>query len=623
MKNYEDRSRDVAEKLNQLKKKQKTRRIILGTCLPLLAVVLVVAMFIPYDNTPPEVDEYERDPYYKVIAKLNELTYTPPRYDNAFDAVWGQISNGMDFVADGGAAPEGGMDMAPAVDAENAGEYVEVTDNQVAGVIEADIFKRSDRYLYYLSGNVLSVYSIAGADSVCLSNYSIATQGKDEGTDFYYVSAAEMYLSADCTTVTVIMEAENKEMGAVIAIYQLDVTDPANIRELDYVLFPGSLISTRLTDGKLLLAYNFRVHASDIDFDDPETFVPSYGKPGDMTCVEADDIICPDTATDTKYTVICMLDGETLAVEDSKALLSYAQELYVSENAIYATHSYSEKSKVDANVYSTQAMTKISGISYGADGLCYRGSIDLPGNVRDQYAMDEYADILRVVVNTSYQVYEEYQNELTAGVSMGNVQRNVSLYCIDLQGWDVEASVLGFAPEGERAESVRFDGAMAYVCTAEVITLTDPVYFFDLSDLENITWTDTGTIDGYSTSLVQWGNGFLLGIGYGDEWQLKVEVYEEEQGKVVSVDAWEEEASFSTFYKSYLIDRENSLVGIPVSVWQNGMAQYLLLHFNGYELQEVLRINLDAYDLATTRACIIDDCLYVVNSAGLTVEKVW
>ncbi len=621
MKTYDERSRDVAEKMGNLKKRRSRNRVITGISL-CLTVVLIAALFLPYDKNPPSVERYARNPYYKVIKKLNQLTYRPPQYDNAAEQLYGDLSNVLGVMV-----PEDMMNGSAAALGDASGEgntYVEVTDNQVQGVIEADIFKRSDKYLYYLSGTLLKVYEIAGEDTTEVGSFSLlgfnAQDVMEDSSDYAYVNTAEMYLSVDCTTVTLVINGYSKAIGSVTVLLNLDVTDPENITQLDYVLFPGNLISSRMADGKLLLTYNYRV-SSDLDYDEPETYVPSYGKPGDMTCIDPKDIICPDTARDTRYTVICQVDGKTLAVEDSKALLSYAQELYVSENAIYATHSFSEKKKVDSDVYYTQTMTKITGIGYG-EKLQYWGSIDIEGNVKNQYAMDEYENILRVVTNTSMTHYEERrENGHVYSYRLDVSQRNVSLYCIDLNAWEVEALVGGFAPDGETAESVRFDGAAAYICTAEVITLTDPVYFFDLSDLENITYTDTGTIDGYSSSLVQLGDGFLMGIGFGDERQLKIEVYEEYQDQVVSVDAWEEQANFSPAYKSYLIDRENDLVGLAIQQWDSGDCQYLLLHFDGYELHEVLRVELEYHGIDTTRACIIGEHIYILTQGGLLVEK--
>ena len=185
----------------------------------------------------------------------------------------------------------------------------------------------------------------------------------------------------------------------------------------------------------------------------------------------------------------------------------------------------------------------------------------------------------------------------------------MNLYCVDLDRWEVTASVESFAPDGEDAQSVRFDGHMAYVCTAEVIVITDPVYFFDLSDLENITYTDTGTIDGYSTSLIELGDGYLLGIGYGDTRQLKVEVYKERDGAVISVCTYQLAASFSEEYKSYYINREYDLIGLPVML-QNGSISYKLLHFDGFALHEIVSDScIGALD--NVRATIIDGYLYI------------
>ncbi len=626
MKTYDERSHDVAEKMNKLKKQRKTRnRILTGTCL-ILAVVLIGCLFIPYDTDPASVDQHARNPYFKVIQKVNALTYSPPRYSNAFQSILGSLSSltgGLKMEISDAPAMNGGAAMQPVAGAPE--EYVEVTDNQVQGVIEADIFKRSDRHIFYLHGAELRIYSIEGEASKEIACYTMegfnGQNEKEDSADYGYVNTAEMYLSADCQTLTMVINCYTKATGSATLIRNLDVSDPANVRPLEDVYFPGSYISSRMVDGKLLLTYNYRIQSNNVDFDEPETFVPSYGKPGDMTCIAPEDIVCPDTASSIQYTVVGIMDSRSLEVEGTAALMSYSQELYVSGNALYATHSYSQKTETQDG-YSTNAMTQITGIAYG-DGLKILGSIDLAGNVKDQYAMDEYENVLRVVTNTSVSSFREYREYGTAGVSAMGTKRNVDLYCIDLDNWELISIVEAFAPEGERAESVRFDGTTGYVCTAEVVTLTDPVYFFDLSDPKNITYTDTGTIDGYSSSLIQLGDGFLMGIGVGDEWQLKIEVYEEHQDQVVSVDAWEENANFGTVYKSYLIDREQDLVGLAVQSWETGECAYLLLHFDGYKLNVLQRVKLEGCDLNTTRACLIDDCIYILTDGGLTVNKIW
>ena len=191
-------------------------------------------------------------------------------------------------------------------------------------------------------------------------------------------------------------------------------------------------------------------------------------------------------------------------------------------------------------------------------------------------------------------------------------QDNVNLYCVDLSDWKIEASVIGFAPAGEEATSVRFDGPKAYVCTAEVIRFTDPVYFFDLSDLSNITYTDTGIIDGYSTSLIQLGNGYLMGVGYSKSGGLKIEIYENTENGVVSVCVYERQATFSENYKAYFIDRERQLIGLAVYPWDGGR-EYILLHFDGEQLNLVNTLYFSGL-MEHVRATLIDDYFYVLST---------
>jgi uncharacterized secreted protein with C-terminal beta-propeller domain len=140
-------------------------------------------------------------------------------------------------------------------------------------------------------------------------------------------------------------------------------------------------------------------------------------------------------------------------------------------------------------------------------------------------------------------------------------------------------------------------------------------------------------IEGYSTSLINLGDGFLLGIGVGESWNsVKVEVYEEDPtagNGVASVDAWMmENYSYSTEYKSYYIDRANDLVGLPLNESFSGESKYVLLHFDGYQLRPILVLPIwtqasgSRASLEDVRATVIDGYLYVLITDELYVEVV-
>ena len=608
MKTYPERTQCVVSKIDSLMKKRSRNRAIIASSCVLLAIVIVAAvLFVPYDSSAPDVSKYRNSPYYSLIQRINEATYQKPRYKNNFEFLFSQTKNVMTegFLNSGAAndrAPAESPDMMEGM--EGTGTYVEVTDNQVAGVIESDTLKRSDQYLFRLHEEELSIYSIAKDESELVGSVKVGSiGGMLSATDL------EMYLSQDCTTVTIVSNCLSKEnKTAYVCVRSFDVTDPANIQPIGSIFVTGSGISSRMVDGKLLLVSKYRIRG-DKNFAEESTFLPQIGTPGNMQSVSAENILAPDTLTNTQYTVITKLDGKTLQVCDSAAFLSYSDEIYVSREHIFATRTFAKIEDKDGNKKLSKTMTEISCISYNGEGLEHIGSVTLEGAVKNQYSMDEFDGVLRVVTSTTEQNYTEYSANGMVSAGDWMFIRNVNLYCVSMEDFSIIAGVRSFAPQGETAESVRFDGYMAYVCTAEVITLTDPVYFFDLSQLPQISYKDTGTIDGYSSSLVNFGDGYLLGIGFNENRCLKIEIYEESADGVVSVCSYEMDAFFASEYKAYLIDRENWIIGLGVWPYSGG-SQYLLLQFDGYELREISLTELKGHPDAM-RAALIDGWVYL------------
>ena len=622
MKTFDERFDDVMAKIEVRRQKQRKmrKRLITGSCVAVVMTALALILFLPFNTNPPDVSRYSDSPYYSLIQRINAATYQKPQYKNNFEKLVESFSRFRGVKSDGFLV----MDSAPLYGAPESapvgGTYQEVTDNQVEGVIEGDLIKRSDKYIYYLRNGVLSVYSIEKEDSTLVGQFTVndaqAIEGKQDLTYYFYGEDVEMYLSEDCSTITVIFPAyHQKDKDAYICVLNLDVTDPENITVSNRIFLTGSNMTARLVDGDFLIMGKYAVISSNIDFSKEETFVPQIGLLGNMTSIPAGNIIFPDELTNLHYTVVCKLDGKTLEAKDAAAFLSYSDNIYVSKENVYASRSFVQQEGTDLEG-TQKSVTEISSIRYTGDNMQFNGSVIVDGTVKNHYSMDEYEGILRVVTSTNETITTT--NGMTASARLS---RNASLYCIDLATWQVVASVEKFAPENEQAESVRFDGYNAYVCTAEVITLTDPVYYFDLSDLNNITYKDTGTIDGYSSSLVQLGDGYLLGIGYSANRTLKIEVYQETQSGVESVCSYEGDFDFSTIYKSYLIDRENRLVGLGIYNFVNGETYYLLVQFDGYVLQELLLTPFEG-EVWDMRAVQIDGYLYLLGE-GFRVEKIW
>ena len=606
--------------------KPKRNRVftsVLAACACFALLFSCLWLFIPYDTTPPDVSRYADSEYYGIIEKLNVLTYERPRYKNNAARLWAKLISFGQGKAD--------YDAAPPTSEAPVGGYQEITDNQVGGVIEADRIKRSDTHIYYLDGATLRIFSIEKENTEEVGSYAVL-----EGMKYYDLEQWELYLSQDCRTVTVVAQHHIRNESGIYVPYvkliSLDVTDPENIVRKNEFSITGDYSSSRMTDGNILLLTEFVINKQELDFGDESTFLPQIDEGDGFHSIPASGIISPESLNSARYTVVMKLDEDTLGLEGTAAYLSYSEDAYVSEDHVFLTRVFADKKDNGNGSFIRNSMTEISCLSYGGDSFEKKGSVTVRGYVKDQWSMDEYEGVLRVFTTTNATTISEKVSD-SGNVSMNVLesatgQSNASLYCIDLSSFEVVASVIDFAPPREEIQSVRFDKEVAYVCTS--IERSDPVFFFDLSDLSNVTYKDTGTIEGFSTSLINLGGGYLLGIGTGGVWNsFKVEVYEEAEETVRSVCSYElKKTEYSTEYKSYYVDRQNQLIGIGILDYSlhnsgsNEFERYILLHFDGYELVELVNVALNG-NPANMRGVYIDGYMYMFGEDDFKVEKVF
>ncbi len=636
MKSYKERTKTVIDKIERHDTKggytvknggntlalKRRKRIIIWTAFATVCLAILVSfnliLFLPYP-VAPEISAYRDSEYYGLISVVNGIARKNP-YKNNFDKWTSQLGYGNkgDAIAPGDintgiTAP--GIDY-PADDATNDGngDYVENTNNQVKAVTEADLLKRSTDYAFYLStgdGIELLAYKLNGKSTALTSSYKV----QSEKNTYYYFNTCEAYLSADCKTITVICGLyDTKEKQTYTCIVNLDVSNVNDVKESGRIYVSGSYISSRLVKGKLLLFTNYAVKYNP-DFSNEKDFVPQTGTLNNLKSLPMEDIVYSENATSARYTVVCSLEQSSLEINSNYAFLSFSQEAYVSESNIFLTRAYNG-GDYNADVYYDR-MTDITCVSYADGKLDLVNTATVPGTVLNQYSMDEYNGVLRVV--TQYYVLESYDE----GKTYYRDYIGASLFCIDLESFEICADYKEFCPNGERVYSVRFDGNTAYVCTALIKFnwATDPVYAIDLSDLDNITSKDTGTISGYSLSLTKFKDGTLLGIGYGENTtDLKIELYTETQDGVESAATFEMAGcKFSEEFKAYFIDAENGLIGLGIER-PDGGSEYILLLYDGYGLRQVdgvkytERVNYDS-----ARAFIDNGYIYVFSDKNVDV----
>ena len=617
---------------------QRNRIIAVAVSLALV-VALSLYLFIPFRDAVSDLSDYESSAYYPLIETIDDYYLSlrnQTSYKNYFDYYTDQLGGlfaPMKDAAGDAAPPTNNMAGAPEMMPDGGtGEYVESTDNQVEGVIESDLMKMTDKYIFRLGYRidkgengkyssvitVLRVYSIDKEETALVSEVDIPTF-EDESSSGYDLH--EMYLSTDCDTITILKEYRSSEYSQThLGVIALDVSDVNSITERSKVSIDGSLNTSRLVDGKLILITDYSVAKSRVDYDLPETFVPTVDSGEGREAIGMDDVIYPEEISSTQYTVVTMMDSENLEIFGTKALLNFTSDVYVSKNHLFLSREYTEKNENESHRKSDIAV-----LDYTGEELVDRGIITARGWTEDQYSFDEKDGYLRIVTSTNDTV--ERNDEGNIGLSIKN---SASLYIFDLKDNSLAYKVEDFAPQGESVSAVRFDGDSCYVCTAVVVNFTDPVFFFDLSDYEHITYTDTGIIDGYSDSLINYGEGQLLGIGR-ENWQYsKVEVYEEIGDQVMGVYKFKFEGTYSTDYKSYLVNREENLFGFGVSYFYEYDEKtqvsktyncYILISFDDSEMT-VEKFKIDALQPEYTRAAYIDGYLYITTPLEIVVEKI-
>ncbi|MBR7161380.1 MAG: beta-propeller domain-containing protein, partial [Clostridia bacterium] len=433
-------------------KRNKALISLIAACACFAFVACSLWLFIPFSTTPPDVSRYADSEYYELIQKLNVLTFEKPKHKNNAEKLLAGIQLYTRDLGKNFAVPEyDGMTNG----ATGTAAYQEITDNQVEGIIEADRIKRSDTHIYYLDGEVLRIYAIDKENTKEIGSYTLdGGMGKMDSDQW------EFYLSSDCKTVTVVTQYTMKNDGSItrrVNLTSLDVSDPANIVKKEEFNITGDYMSSRKTNGSILLLTEFVIDKQMLDFSDESSFLPQIDEGDGLSCITADGIVAPEHLNDTRYTVVMKLDENTLSLEGTAAFLSYSDDVYVSENHVFLTRVFADTKENEDGSSTRNTMTEISCLTYGGNSFEVKGSATVRGYVKDQWSMDEYEGILRVFTTTNAtnvlgSAHVSWQANGSASADIlqtATGQSNASLYCIDLSTFETVASVIDFAPPRE------------------------------------------------------------------------------------------------------------------------------------------------------------------------------
>jgi hypothetical protein len=216
---------------------------------------------------------------------------------------------------------------------------------------------------------------------------------------------------------------------------------------------------------------------------------------------------------------------------------------------------------------STTAIHKIA-INNGAINFVARG--DVPGYLKNQFAMDEYHDNLRVATTSS--VY----------TTRGSYDYN-NVFVLD-SGMKTIGSLTHIA-EQEQIYSTRFMGDRLYMVTFKRV---DPFFVIDLSTPTTPKILGKLKIPGYSDYLHPYDSTHIIGLGKEtgtNDWGgvstqgIKLALFDvsdvenpKQVGKVEIGDAGSDSAALSD-HKAFLFDKAKNLLVIPARVVRQDAAR--------------------------------------------------
>lgn len=379
------------------------------------------------------------------------------------------------------------------------------TNVQVLGVDEGDVLKNDGRYLYIVGSDINGNTKLRIADTTTMSyvynDYIYSENGDIVNIEQLYLYENKLViLTRKLSTPNIKTGGYNYysysyyyESGSEVVVYVYDIEDKSDIKLEKTTTQSGAYVSSRLIDGVL---YTVSRHSVPLTSEEEikERFMPKInGEYIGCDCIYIQDensqryvhITANDiTNKDSEIGKIAILGGGNI-------VYCSTENLYIASNQYFNSSEYKDK---ELNPYGFNSKTVINAFKLEGTTIIHTATGEVPGEIEDQYWMDEKDGYLRVGVN-----YYSYDS--------GKESNALFVLSSELS---VVGEIMNIAKD-ENIESIRFMGDKGYVVTFEQV---DPLFTFDLSDPKNPKITGELKLPGYSTYLHPISDTLLLGVGY-------------------------------------------------------------------------------------------------------------
>lgn len=449
--------------------------------------------------------------------------------------------SGSDYADNATAAAPTASGAGNATSSPGANE-VSTTNNQVAGVDEADFVKNDSQYIYvvnggkfriiqawpapsahevgnvpidgtalklFVSGDRALVYSSVnrsarsnysdGGSSGCSYGYDCDFTGDGTGTVisiFDVANRAAPTLLRKITTSSSLLAA--RRVGNTVHTVLTEAPIDPTLSSQAYV--PD--LPAKPSEDEINAAYDALLRANDarIASADVSQMLPTIDAPGAAPTRSLYQSQLPDGA---QFTTVLSLDMSE-ATPDSKAvtIISRPGAVFAAADALYVAVPHERSwggGWYGGAAASLEEVSTVHKFALGAtpSDTDYRASGAVKGRVLNQFSMDEKDGNLRIATTTGRVPSPDVTNTLSMLADQGGQL-------------GVIGQIDGIAT-GEDIRSVRFDGDRGYMVTFKK---TDPLYVFDLSDPHAPIKLGELAIPGFSVYMHMMDATHLLTIGY-------------------------------------------------------------------------------------------------------------
>jgi hypothetical protein len=410
------------------------------------------------------------------------------------------------------------------------------TNVQVAGVDEPDVVKTDGERIFVVAQGRLFWIDASGTPEI------VASIPLDGWGQQIFLSGDSLLVLTSGGGYGAVAMMDGASFDAIgpgyqtqrVVLTKVDVSHPDSMEAVSTLMLDGSVLSSRMTDD--IIRVVVRSGPTGFDWTYPEgngirserrateankklieestleNWVPWYvleshgtGTTSDGPVLSCDQVGHPGEFSGLSMLSILSIDLDAdLEPGNSVGLMAEGETIYASSDNLYiATSPWMswptarwEEGSSENEPLTTQIhmfdITNPAATTYVASG-------EVEGVLHSQWAMDEYKDVLRVVVTDENPWWGSSEVPDSAVVTMErNGDELVQIGFVDGLG------------KNERVYAVRFIQDKAYVVTFRQV---DPLYVVDLADPTNPEVKGELKINGYSAYLHPIGEDLLLGVG--------------------------------------------------------------------------------------------------------------